>query len=116
MFQKPHACAYQKLFKYCNSINRELVSSIARSFKDKRHLRIIEIGVGHGGCTKSVLPVLDPEQTTYMFTDISGYFLQDAKTTFEAYPFVDFGLLNIESSIETQGVASTALTWSSLQV
>ena len=94
---------YQKLFKYCNSIVRELLRSMVQSFRDQRHLRILEVGSGHGGCTREVLPVLLPEQTTYFFTDISKYFLQNAEKNFEAYPFVKYELLDLEKSPQVQG-------------
>ncbi len=68
-------------------------------------LRILEIGAGTGATTASVLPVLPPERTEYVFTDVSPLFLARARETFAAYPFVDFRRLDIEHDPTAQGFA-----------
>ena len=42
-------------------------------------------------------------QTEYYFTDVSPFFLQRAQAEFAAYPFVQYGLLDLETPPEPQG-------------
>ena len=70
-----------------------------------RPLRVLEIGAGTGATTASVLPVLPPERTEYVFTDVSQLFLARAAETFAAYPFVDYRRLDIELDPAAQGFA-----------
>ncbi len=59
-------------------------------------LRVLEIGAGTGGTTAGLLPRCPPNARDYVFTDVSDFFLDRAARTFAAYPFVDYGLLDIE--------------------
>ena len=87
--------------RYFNAIARAVVETANRG----RKLRILEIGAGTGGLTGAVLPIL-PAETTYHFTDVSDFFLARAAQTFADYPFVQYGLLNIEHNLEDQGYAA----------
>jgi SAM-dependent methyltransferase len=57
-----------------------------------------------------VLPVLplegEPEDVTYHFTDVSDLFLDRAREKFKQYPFVRYGLLDIEKDARLQGYGS----------
>jgi len=66
-------------------------------------LRILEVGAGTGATATYLLPLLNPEVTRYAFTDISSYFTRQAKEKYADYPFVDYGLLNIEQPPGEQG-------------
>lgn len=70
-------------------------------------IRIVEIGAGTGGTTDAVLRAIKPyeAQIDYLYTDISQSFLQHGQQRFGAdYPFVRFGLLDIEQALGTQRV------------
>ncbi len=67
-----------------------------------RSVRILEIGAGTGGTTSYILPYLDPQQTKYVFTDISPLFLTKAQEKFSNYPFVRYELLDIEQTPTSQ--------------
>jgi SAM-dependent methyltransferase len=79
---------------------------LANSWRRERPLRILEIGAGTGGTTTFLLPLLDADRTVYTFTDLSIFFTNKAKEKFETYPFVRYGLLNIEDPPQDQGYES----------
>jgi len=89
--------------RYFNGIVASVVASRVRSLAPGETLRIVEIGAGTGSTSASVLPLLPPERTLYCFTDVSDFFLNQARQAFEAYPFVRYGRLNIEQSPAEQG-------------
>ncbi|MEA5621832.1 polyketide synthase [Nostoc sp. UHCC 0251] len=93
---------YQKwaVARYFNGIASRILESIVRVLPSDKPLRILEIGAGTGGTTVSLLPLLPPERTRYYFTDLSDFFFVRAREKFKAYPFVHYGVLNIEESPE----------------
>jgi acyl transferase domain-containing protein/SAM-dependent methyltransferase/acyl carrier protein len=89
--------------RYYNSIVRAVIEKAASHGKK---LRILEVGAGTGGTTGTVLPALPAERTVYHFTDVSDFFLGRAEERFAAYPFVRYGILNIENDPQAQGYAA----------
>lgn len=71
--------------------------------KLKSKLRVLEIGAGTGLTTSYILPILNPSQTEYVFTDISHFFSIQGQDKFRDYPFVRYQLLDIEQDPSTQG-------------
>jgi pyochelin synthetase len=65
-------------------------------------LRIIEVGAGYGSVTEHVLPVLRANDT-YLFTDVSNFFLSRAADRFAQYPFLTFDHFDIELDPQIQG-------------
>ncbi|HMQ31650.1 MAG TPA: amino acid adenylation domain-containing protein [Chloroflexaceae bacterium] len=94
---------YRKGFDHCNRIVREVVRAVVETWPEERSLRLLEIGAGFGSTTSYVLPVLPLERTSYVYTDVSPFFLQHAQRTFESYPFLRYSLLNIEEDLQAQG-------------
>jgi yersiniabactin nonribosomal peptide synthetase len=88
--------------QYYNSIIREIVRSISNHSTQAKPLRIMEIGAGTGGTTESILPVLNPDEVMYHYTDISHFFLNKAKKKFHAFPFVQYKLFDINESPRVQ--------------
>ena len=85
---------------------RAVVGSLVGEVARNRTLRILEVGAGTGSTSVSLLPDLPPDKTLYMFTDISEVFLNKAKQSFLEYPFIRYGLLDIERSPVEQGYGS----------
>ncbi|WP_051680625.1 SDR family NAD(P)-dependent oxidoreductase [Vibrio rhizosphaerae] len=84
------------------ALNAQLGQMVA-ALSAKRPLRILEIGAGTGGTTKSVLEALhDLPVETYCFTDISSLFLKRAEEIFQNHSFMEFQILDIEQPIAEQ--------------
>jgi microcystin synthetase protein McyG len=89
--------------KIMNTLMQQAVSSILQNLPQGRKLRILEIGAGTGGTTSYLLPYLNPQQTEYVFSDISPLFLTQAARKFPDFPFVSYQLLDIEQEPQSQG-------------
>lgn len=87
---------------YYNNIVGAVTEAVAYANPGKS-LQFLEIGAGTGATTSTVLPVLPPEHTIYHFTDISDLFLDRARQKFTAYPYVRYGLLDVEKDGLAQG-------------
>ena len=89
--------------RYINPIAAEVVDAAARASAGA--LRVLEIGGGTGGTTAALLPRLPTGACEYCFTDVSDFFFEHASEKFAAFPFVRFGLLNIDADLANQGYA-----------
>src|SRR5262249_134087 len=65
-----------------NRLLQKAVARIVEEWPETRLLRVLEVGAGTGAATNSVLPVLPPDQTVYVFSDISRRFLTQARAAF----------------------------------
>lgn len=86
-----------------NSLAQKALTSLLERVPDGHPLRILEIGAGTGGTTSGILPLLPPEQTEYVFTDLSPLFTAHAQQRFRQYPFVRYETLDIEQPPDEQG-------------
>lgn len=91
--------------RFYNSLVKRAVEHLVRTADPRRTLRVLEVGGGTGGLTASVLPVLAPERTEYVFTDVSPAFVQRAQERFGTYEFVTCRLLDAEHDLLDQGIA-----------
>ncbi len=96
------------LSRYFNGIVRSVVEALVRTLPQGRQLRIAEIGAGIGSATSAVLPVLPANRTLYSFTDVSKFFFDHAREKYKEYPFLRFGLLDIEKNPVEQGFGEHA--------
>lgn len=86
-----------------NTIVKNAVQEAIRQIPEAVRIRILEIGAGTGGTTSYVLPVMQAEQTDYVFTDIGQTFLTQASAAFSDYSFLDYRVLDIEQDPSKQG-------------
>ncbi|WP_168188293.1 SDR family NAD(P)-dependent oxidoreductase [Hahella sp. CCB-MM4] len=96
---------------HCNQL---VAASVVRYLKgrlDSRDsgpkIRILEIGAGTGGTSRSVLEAIAPfsEHIQYFYTDISLAFTKHGRKTFgDQYSFVEFSLFNVDQPIDGQGI------------
>ncbi|KAI0469853.1 lovastatin nonaketide synthase [Xylariaceae sp. FL0804] len=71
------------------------------------HAKILEIGAGTGGATKSVLEAIGSTMTSYTYTDISVGFFTRAAEAFKAYSDkMTFKVLDVEKAPAAQGYQS----------
>jgi amino acid adenylation domain-containing protein len=94
---------YQILFADCNAIATAIIKTLVQTLDPEKPLRILEVGAGYGSTTRHLLPLLPPERTTYVFTDISNFFLQTAQLNFVDYPFMRYARLDLEHNPHAQG-------------
>lgn len=79
------------------------VSALAAGIAAGRRVRILEVGAGTGATTDHVLPALAGAEADYLYTDVSAYFLDQARTRLRDYPYVRFGRFDIDLPIAGQG-------------
>ena len=94
---------HSSIARYFNGIARAVVEAGLVTPTAGGSLRILEVGAGTGGTTAALLPALPAERTLYAFTDMSEYFFKQAEERFRAYPFLQYGILNVEKKPEEQG-------------
>ena len=94
------------LSRYFTGIIRAVVACVVRELPSHRPLRCIEIGAGTGDTTAAILPALSTNRTVYDYTDVAEAFLTQAMERFKAYPFVRYGLLDIEQKPQGQHYGS----------
>ncbi|MEU5364175.1 amino acid adenylation domain-containing protein [Streptomyces sp. NPDC005925] len=87
-----------------------IAASMIRTFVDQhptgRKVRILEVGAGTGSTCDRILPTLPAGRVQYHFTDISTAFTGPARQRYaDAYPFVTYGLFNIDDDPVPQGLA-----------
>ncbi|KAI5918389.1 hypothetical protein F4810DRAFT_715562 [Camillea tinctor] len=94
-------------YKYClgaqqyNGFLARMVKQITHRYP---HAKILEIGAGTGGATKSILEAIGHKMSSYTYTDISVGFFGHAEELFKAYSDkMTFTTLDVEKSPASQG-------------
>ncbi|MDJ0903719.1 MAG: SDR family NAD(P)-dependent oxidoreductase [Xenococcus sp. MO_188.B8] len=89
--------------KVMNTLVQQAIAFALEKLPQNRKVRVLEIGAGTGGTTAHILPYLNPQQTEYVFTDVSPLFTTQAQDKFRDYPFMRYEILNIEQNPSSQG-------------
>ncbi len=76
----------------------EIVAAGAR--RSGRKLRILEVGAGTGATTAAILSQVPDAVAEYVFTDISPFFVKNARDQLHLSPTVRFDVLDIEQEPE----------------
>ncbi|UMP06858.1 amino acid adenylation domain-containing protein [Amycolatopsis sp. EV170708-02-1] len=92
------------IFRYLNAAAAALLNRIAAAHTG-RPLRVLEVGAGTGSTTDAVLPMLAGHEIDYLFTDVSPFFLDEARERFGEQPGVRFGLFDLDQDHRSQGFA-----------
>ncbi len=87
-------------FGIYNAIGREAVGAIVDALPERSTLRILEIGAGVGSLTAEILSLLPEDRTHYVFTDLSGTFIQKAAQKFSRHRFIDYRTFDLEQPPE----------------
>ncbi len=94
---------FSPIAEYLNNMIHGTIQCLVEGWSKERKLRVLEIGAGTGGTTDGILPLFDADNTEYMFTDLSDFFLEEAKKRYKKYSFLKYGLLDINEEIQSQG-------------
>ncbi|MBP2231652.1 amino acid adenylation domain-containing protein [Azospirillum agricola] len=86
-----------------NAIAGETARGLLEARHDTGPIRILEFGAGIGSVTHAILKAVPGAGFTYDFTDLSRYFLDNARGTFAAWPQIRFGLYDINEDPALQG-------------
>jgi acyl transferase domain-containing protein/NADPH:quinone reductase-like Zn-dependent oxidoreductase/SAM-dependent methyltransferase/acyl carrier protein len=79
------------------------VEEAARHLPEGHGLRILEVGAGTGGLTSHVLPLLDHDLHSYIFSDVSTAFFSGAMQKLAGFPSVQYKILDLEKPATEQG-------------
>ncbi|WP_153012365.1 thioesterase domain-containing protein, partial [Type-E symbiont of Plautia stali] len=79
------------------------ICQIARE-KNGETLRLLEVGAGVGGTSLDLIPALAAFPVDYLFSDLSNYFLNEAEKRFSQWPWVRYGLYDINQPALPQGI------------
>jgi pyochelin synthetase len=73
-----------------------------------RPLRVLEAGAGVGATSAEVLTALEGQDVRYLLTELSGFFLAEARERFAGQPGIGFGLLDLSADYRDQGFAPSS--------
>ncbi|WP_280435240.1 non-ribosomal peptide synthetase [Nocardia carnea] len=87
------------------SSHRIVIDTVREIARQSPHtLRMLEVGAGIAGTSTDLIPALAEFEPDYLFTDISEYFLGEARTKFADYPWVRYGRFDINTDASGQGL------------
>ncbi|MFD3156838.1 class I SAM-dependent methyltransferase [Haloimpatiens sp. FM7330] len=97
--------------KYLNLYLAHIVTSIIE--KKTENFKILEVGGGTGSTTKIVLNSLSKNnqmgKVNYVFTDLSRFFLNNAKYKFKNYSSVEYKIIDIDKNLEDQHIGNDSV-------
>lgn len=67
-------------------------------------LRILEVGAGVAGTATDLVPALAAFAPEYWFTDLSEFFLTEARRKFSDYPWMRYGIFDMNEDARQQGL------------
>jgi acyl transferase domain-containing protein/NADPH:quinone reductase-like Zn-dependent oxidoreductase/SAM-dependent methyltransferase/acyl carrier protein len=94
----------------------EAMRSLVAAWPADRPLRILEVGGGTGALTAALLPVLPPDRTQYVFTDVSPSFLVPAEARFARYDFVEYRTFDLSEPDVEPGAFDVVVAANALHV
>ena len=80
------------------------VQEVARKLPEGRGLRILEVGAGTGGLAAHLLPLIEHQEHSYTFTDVSAAFFGSAKQKLAGFPNVAYETFDLEKPGTDQGL------------
>lgn len=91
------------------SMNAIVIAAItALAASSARPLRVLEVGAGVAGTASDLVPALAPYQPEYWFTDLSEFFLIEARKLFAPYPWMHYGIFDMNEDAGRQGMAANS--------
>ncbi|EDV5273673.1 SDR family NAD(P)-dependent oxidoreductase [Salmonella enterica subsp. enterica serovar Mbandaka] len=77
-----------------------IVRRLGQSARPERRLRVMEVGAGTGATTGTVLEALGHRLDTYHFTDVSTFFLDEARKRFTGRGELTYGIFDINQPVD----------------
>ncbi|MFI0899077.1 amino acid adenylation domain-containing protein [Streptomyces sp. NPDC020983] len=93
------------------TLNRVAVAGLrelAAGHRGPGPLRVLEVGAGVGGTSTDLVPALADFDVDYLFTDVSQFFLAEARERFTPHPWVRYGLFDINEDPSCQGLTANS--------
>ena len=90
------------------TLNSTLVSMVSEFARIKGGLRVLEVGAGTGGSSDSLIDALEGTGSTYLFTDISEFFLSEARNRYEGKNWIGYAIYDVNKDARTQGLADNS--------
>ncbi|HTQ06404.1 MAG TPA: beta-ketoacyl synthase N-terminal-like domain-containing protein [Polyangiaceae bacterium] len=99
---------HSSTMRYVNALAASAFEAFAEARGATQALRVLEVGAGTGGTTGSLLAVLPPERTRYVFSDVSDFFFERAERRFAAHRFLEFARFDLDKdrSVGSHGPGS----------
>ena len=88
--------------RYLNHAAAALINRIAAAHDGT--VRVLEVGAGTGAASSAVIPVLDGYDVDYLYTDVTAFFLADARARHADRPWVRHALFDIDRDPREQGI------------
>ncbi|WP_438804355.1 nocobactin polyketide synthase NbtC [Nocardia noduli] len=89
--------------RYLNLAAGRAVADLVDGLRgDRSPVRVLELGAGIGGTTDDVTAALSGLPVEYHFTDVSTFFLEAAKVRFADYPWMRYGLVDMNADLAKQ--------------
>ncbi|NJP43479.1 non-ribosomal peptide synthetase [Actinacidiphila epipremni] len=91
-----------------NAVAVAALRELAAGNRGPEPLRVLEVGAGVGGTSTDLVPALAGHDVDYLFTDVSQFFLAEARERFAPHPWVRYGLFDINEDPVAQGLAANS--------
>ncbi|MGO9226809.1 amino acid adenylation domain-containing protein [Mycobacterium sp.] len=91
------------LSRYTNHLVVSGVAARAIRATPRGPLRVLEVGAGVGGTSAGLIAALAPYEAHYTFTDVSNFFLAQARQMFADHDFIDYRIFDVNRPPAEQG-------------
>ncbi|KXX65254.1 non-ribosomal peptide synthetase [Marichromatium gracile] len=91
--------------RYNNQAAAALINRVVTGHDERHPLRILELGAGTGATTAEVLALLEGYPVDYLFTDISPFFLGEARRRWGERAGMRFARFDLDGDLRAQGLA-----------
>ncbi|WP_262697423.1 MULTISPECIES: non-ribosomal peptide synthetase [Streptomyces] len=98
------------IMRYLNRAAAALAAALAAGAAPGRPFRVLEAGAGVGATTDQMATALPAAaraagtEPDYLFTDVSQFFLNEARGRFAAHPWLRYGLFDFNTDYRAQGL------------
>lgn len=102
-----HEVAYNAMFvsRYLNRLLTSAACQLAEQAAGAGPVRVLEIGSGVGGTSVELIPALAAFDVEYLFTDVSEFFLANARRRYAEYGWVGYRRYDMNEDFRAQGLA-----------